>query len=173
MSIRPQEDENDVGFKPSLKVNSSQCSDVPHQIAPVINPPEEFQQQNKDQITAAATADDDKKLEENRTETSVSSAESQGEKRYLLGESEVADDDDGFATPTNSDHKIPVITQCPPAPKKIRPSAKRKASSPDRIRRNLQIDLSREVESMFHPTVQDDLGRKIKKARREEEDHSR
>ncbi|CAI9098221.1 OLC1v1034831C1 [Oldenlandia corymbosa var. corymbosa] len=37
------------------------------------------------------------------------------------GEEDVGgDDDDGFKTPTGPEHRIPVITECPPAPKKTR-----------------------------------------------------
>ncbi|CAI9760754.1 unnamed protein product [Fraxinus pennsylvanica] len=85
-------------------------------------------------------------------------------KTLRLGESEVAEDDDGFKTPTSLDNKIPVMTQCPPAPKKIRsePSLKRKASSPPR---SLKFDVSMaEVESIFS-AISEDL--KFKKPRRD------
>ncbi|CAA2974248.1 cyclin-dependent protein kinase inhibitor SMR3-like [Olea europaea var. sylvestris] len=85
-------------------------------------------------------------------------------KILCLGESEVAEDDDGFKTPTSSDNKIPVMTQCPPAPKKIRPepSMKRKASSPPR---SLQFDVpAAEVDSIFSPISKD---QKFKKPRRD------
>ncbi|KAL6987608.1 hypothetical protein U1Q18_013353 [Sarracenia purpurea var. burkii] len=90
-------------------------------------------------------------------------------KTPLLGEFEV-DDNDGFKTPTSLEHRIPAATQCPPAPRKLssRPLTKRKASP--RVRRNLQLDLSEEVESTFSPPFQEDLGRKIKRARRESTD---
>lgn len=35
-----------------------------------------------------------------------------------LSSTEDDDDNDGFRTPTSLEHKIPVPTQCPPAPKK-------------------------------------------------------
>ncbi|KAJ7947652.1 cyclin-dependent protein kinase inhibitor SMR3-like [Quillaja saponaria] len=38
------------------------------------------------------------------------------------------DGDDGLKTPTSSDHKIPVILQCPPAPRKSKPILKSKAT---------------------------------------------
>ncbi|XP_059647029.1 cyclin-dependent protein kinase inhibitor SMR14 [Cornus florida] len=113
--------------------------------------------------------DDDKKEERHHEATSSFSTEL---KTPSLGELDATVDEDdhnnGFRTPTSLDHKIPVITQCPPAPRKIRTftsSAKRKMLP--RLRRNLQLDLSKEVESMFPPIVQDDIGRKIKKARRD------
>ncbi|KAF5737165.1 cyclin-dependent protein kinase inhibitor SMR3 [Tripterygium wilfordii] len=43
---------------------------------------------------------------------------------------DVVEEDDGFKTPTSLDHKIPVEIECPPAPRKPKPSRKRKASSP-------------------------------------------
>ncbi|KAL2481542.1 Uncharacterized protein Adt_34508 [Abeliophyllum distichum] len=91
--------------------------------------------------------------------TSVSFIES---KIPCLGESEVAENDDGFRTPTSLDQKIPVMTQCPPAPKKTRPepSMKRKAS-----RRSLQFDVSAEVDSIFSPIPEEDLDLKFKKPR--------
>lgn len=35
-------------------------------------------------------------------------------------------DDDGFKTPVSMDHKIPVLQQCPPAPRKPKPKPKPK-----------------------------------------------
>ncbi|XP_047957379.1 cyclin-dependent protein kinase inhibitor SMR3-like [Salvia hispanica] len=76
------------------------------------------------------------------------------------------DDEDGFKTPTSSDHRIPPITECPPAPTKPRPPPlrlKRKSSQPA------------EIESIFRSiaTDQDDTQhRKIKKARTDDHDRS-
>ncbi|XP_021672707.2 cyclin-dependent protein kinase inhibitor SMR3-like [Hevea brasiliensis] len=92
-----------------------------------------------------------------------------------LGEVKATDDDDddnnGFKTPTSLDHKISATKQCPPAPRKPRPviPAKRKAS-PSNVRRSLQLDLSREVESLFPRPILADLYQKMKKARREDDD---
>uniref|UniRef100_M1BNQ5 Uncharacterized protein n=1 Tax=Solanum tuberosum TaxID=4113 RepID=M1BNQ5_SOLTU len=47
------------------------------------------------------------------------------------------DDDDGFTTPTSSDHKIQVMTTCPSAPKK---SIKRKFSDSPNIHPTLHVD---------------------------------
>ncbi|CAK7331568.1 unnamed protein product [Dovyalis caffra] len=71
-------------------------------------------------------------------------------------------DDDGFKTPTSLDCKIPVIFQCPPAPRKPKslPSTKRK-SSPRRV----LLDLSNEIGSLFPPALAADLVGKIKKVR--------
>lgn len=46
-------------------------------------------------------------------------------------------DDDGFTTPTSSDHKIPETITCPPAPKK---SIKRKLSDSPNIHPNFHVD---------------------------------
>jgi hypothetical protein len=72
------------------------------------------------------------------------------------------DDDDGFKTPTSLDRKIPVIFQCPPAPRKPKslPSAKRKSPQG-----RVLLDLSNEIESLFPPALAGDLGGKIKKVR--------
>ncbi|XP_020224661.1 uncharacterized protein LOC109806611 [Cajanus cajan] len=69
------------------------------------------------------------------------------------------DDDDssneGFKTPTSSDHKIPAILECPGAPKKTKPRAatKRKA-----CRRRIVLDLSKDLESLFPMPCVVDLG---------------
>nr|GLL36992.1 uncharacterized protein LOC109181052 [Ipomoea trifida] len=97
-------------------------------------------------------------LSELRGFREVRGEEEEKEQRQL-GKSEVAEDDDGFRTPESLEHRIPVITACPPAPKKIRP----KISPAKRSRTNAELlDLSDEVESLFSP--------KIKKFRREEEE---
>ncbi|KAG6762155.1 hypothetical protein POTOM_032642 [Populus tomentosa] len=72
------------------------------------------------------------------------------------------DDDGGFRTPTSLDRKIPVIFQCPPAPRKPKslPSAKRKSPQ-----RRVLLDLSNEIESLFPPALAGDLGGKIKKGK--------
>ncbi|KAG6760841.1 hypothetical protein POTOM_034024 [Populus tomentosa] len=68
------------------------------------------------------------------------------------------DDADGFKTPTSLDRKIPVIFQCPPAPRKPKslPSAKRKSPQ-----RRVLLDLSNEIESLFPPALAGDLGKQI------------
>ena len=55
-------------------------------------------------------------------------------------------DDDGLKTPTSSDHKIPVILECPGAPKKTKskPDTKRKECRP-----RIVLDLSKDLESLF------------------------
>ncbi|XP_030449822.1 cyclin-dependent protein kinase inhibitor SMR3-like [Syzygium oleosum] len=81
---------------------------------------------------------------------------------------EDGENNDGFRTPTSLDHKIPAMTQCPPAPMKPKPTRKRKLSSSssmssdDRCREVIELDFSEEVESLFWPIRRDE----IKKARR-------
>ncbi|XP_019186355.1 PREDICTED: uncharacterized protein LOC109181052 [Ipomoea nil] len=90
--------------------------------------------------------------------------EEEGEKEQQLGKSEVAEDDDGFRTPDSLEHRIPVITACPPAPKKTRP----KISPAKRSRTTAELlDLSDEVESLCSPS-----NTKIKKFKKEEDDGS-
>uniref|UniRef100_A0A5B6YW67 Cyclin-dependent protein kinase inhibitor SMR3-like n=1 Tax=Davidia involucrata TaxID=16924 RepID=A0A5B6YW67_DAVIN len=109
-------------------------------------------------------------LHDNKKEEKCEGTEASKElKTPSLGEFEVTDDDDGFRTPTSLDHKIPVITQCPQAPRKLKPQPSTKRKLSPKLRRNLQVlDLSEEVVSLFPPTLQDNMGRKIKKARRDD-----
>ncbi|KAI8015138.1 Cyclin-dependent protein kinase inhibitor SMR3 [Camellia lanceoleosa] len=80
----------------------------------------------------------------------------------------VDDDDDGFKTPTSLDHKIPVNTECPPAPKRRRKSQS-SSQSLKRKATTTELDLKEEIELLlFAPTIRDDLDRKIKKARRDD-----
>lgn len=89
--------------------------------------------------------------------------------KSCLAQSQVEEYDEGFKTPTSSDHKISAVKQCPAAPRKTRSSAKRKSSAA-RIRRSLQLDVSAEIESMFPSRPRDDNEHKIKKARRDDEE---
>ncbi|KAM7468086.1 hypothetical protein LguiB_015648 [Lonicera macranthoides] len=117
------------------------------------------------EIESQNTPSNHQNEEINLTEESISPVLSETEP-------EVADDNDGFRTPTSLDHKIPVTKQCPPAPRKKREkhfsSRKRKLETP-RSGRNLQLDLTDEIESLFPPSVKENLGRRIKKARREDD----
>ncbi|KAK6146924.1 hypothetical protein DH2020_017836 [Rehmannia glutinosa] len=59
---------------------------------------------------------------------------------------QIAEDDDGFKTPTSAEHRIPAITECPPAPRKPRPNLKRKAASTSRCLEKLD-EQSEEIQS--------------------------
>ncbi|XP_058100119.1 uncharacterized protein LOC131244634 [Magnolia sinica] len=74
------------------------------------------------------------------------------------------EENDGYQTPTSSEHKIPAIRRCPPAPRKPRsmPLKKRKA---DFDSCHIRIDISEDIESFFRPIIVDS-GLKIKKARK-------
>ncbi|XP_010553042.1 PREDICTED: cyclin-dependent protein kinase inhibitor SMR3 [Tarenaya hassleriana] len=74
-------------------------------------------------------------------------------------------DDDGCMTPTSSAHKIPAVKRCPPPPRKPRRnrSVKREFTSSEKLNR-IPVTLSREIELFL-----ENLDRRIKKSRREEE----
>ncbi|XVE96869.1 hypothetical protein REPUB_Repub02eG0260700 [Reevesia pubescens] len=119
------------------------------------------------QSTASSSNEPDDHEEKKEEESNVK--ESEKIKKISLGELKATgDDDDGFKTPTSLEHKIPVIKECPPAPKiqKSHSSNRRKVSP--RISRNLQLDFSKEVESLFPEPLLADLHRKVKKARTQE-----
>ncbi|KAL7169923.1 hypothetical protein ACSBR2_034883 [Camellia fascicularis] len=103
--------------------------------------------------------------EQEQEEKCESTASSETLKPPCLGQSDDDDDDDddGFRTPTSLDHKIPVITQCPPAPKKLRqrPSTKKRKA------------LFRDDELMFpSKPFGEDFERKIKRSRRMTRDYN-
>lgn len=176
-----QEEEEDEKDTSRFKISTSliieeafpRSDGCDHEIAPAQEEDCEKQDRECTTTTTPAAGDDET--------SSVSSSTKSQHSRPLpsLGQEfeEVADDDDGFATPISSHHKIPVTAQCPPAPKKIRTpngrhssssSSTKRKSPPRRTRQHLRLDLSREVELMFPPNVRDDLGRKIKKAKIED-----
>ncbi|KAL8467357.1 hypothetical protein ACS0TY_036179 [Phlomoides rotata] len=69
---------------------------------------------------------------------------------------------DGYRTPTSSKHRIPAITECPPAPKRTRAhdlKLERKLSLA--IRRRLQYEATTEV--IFCRVVRDKVVEKTKK----------
>ncbi|KAL2332127.1 hypothetical protein Fmac_019708 [Flemingia macrophylla] len=65
---------------------------------------------------------------------------------------------EGLKTPTSSDHKIPVILECPGAPRKAKtkPATKRKA-----CRQRVVLDLSKDLESLLDMPCAVDLGRGV------------
>ncbi|XVF76631.1 hypothetical protein PTKIN_Ptkin13bG0281800 [Pterospermum kingtungense] len=121
--------------------------------------------------------DEERQVLEAQSNVTEASEESEKKKKKICsGEFKAKDDhDDGFRTPTSLDHKIPVIKQCPPAPRKPKPlpSNKRKASpsggsTSPRARMSPQLDFSQEVESLFPRPLLADLHRKVKKTRTED-----
>lgn len=71
------------------------------------------------------------------------------------------EEDEGFRTPTSLDHRIPVTKQCPHAPRKPKPSLKRKPPC------NPVLDLSKEVVELLLPTQLFNSHQTTKKVRRE------
>ncbi|KAE8661084.1 putative Transducin/WD40 repeat-like superfamily protein [Hibiscus syriacus] len=123
------------------------------------------------ECSCEATEDYEEKKGE---ESNVKEAASMENKNICLGEFKaMIDDDDGFKTPTSLDHRIPEMKQCPPAPRK--PKANKRGASESistaatsSTSRNLQLDLSQVVDSWFPSSLVDDLHRKVKKARTQE-----
>ncbi|KAG6631491.1 cyclin-dependent protein kinase inhibitor SMR12-like [Carya illinoinensis] len=124
----------------------------------VLQEEQEYQKQEED-------LEQEQEKEDKNDSISLSSL---GVRIPSLGEfRDMEEEDDGFKTPTSLDHKIPVVLQCPPAPKKLKPKAvttKRKAA-----RRRIPLDLSNEIESLFPSTLQVDLSGTIKKIREGDE----
>eukprot|EP00257_Ricinus_communis_P009230 XP_002527720.2 cyclin-dependent protein kinase inhibitor SMR14 [Ricinus communis] len=130
------------------------------------------QEQEREQEAAKVEITEKVKEECKRTASSAESTSpvTLGELKATNDDDDDEEDNDGFKTPTSLDHKIPVTKQCPPAPgkPKIPPSAKRKARHTNVRRRNLQLDLCQELESLFPRTILDDFYNKMKKARRDD-----
>lgn len=76
---------------------------------------EERDAAEENSILSEEGKEDEERACEIDTEVSCSSSPSLGDFKATGG-----DDDDGFKTPTSLEHKIPVILQCPPPPKKSR-----------------------------------------------------
>ncbi|KAE8692456.1 putative Transducin/WD40 repeat-like superfamily protein [Hibiscus syriacus] len=138
-------------------------------------PPLEFQEEC---IYNSSNDDDEEKKEESNVKAAAS-MESEN-KNVCLGEFKAMvddEDDDGFRTPTSLDHKIPEMKQCPPAPRKPKAnkrgasesSSSSTAATSSTCGGNLQLDLSRVVDSWFPASIVDDLHRKAKKARTRED----
>lgn len=118
-----------------------------------------------DSTSAAATASDG-------THDPVESPSSAGfpEIKTTRATAATADYDDRPVTPTSPDSRIPENPPCPPAPMKLKsqPVCKRRRSADHdtNVRSSSRLlDFCKEVESMFSPRLQHNLGRKIKKAR--------
>lgn len=57
-------------------------------------------------------------------------------------EHRLTDEDEGCETPKSEEHRIPKILACPPAPRKPRPTARRKTESVAALSRALFVDSS-------------------------------
>ncbi|KAG5550211.1 hypothetical protein RHGRI_015240 [Rhododendron griersonianum] len=150
-SSNPKKDQKQIQFEVSSKPNS----DSP----------------NGCQTTASIEPENYREEEEEEEEEETESTASSSSLDLIIknppfsGAIEVPENDDGFKTPT--DQMIPEITECPPAPKRQRKRESRKRKASPGARRSLPIDFEEEVESMFPPAIQGDLGREIKRARSE------
>ncbi|KAI8556617.1 hypothetical protein RHMOL_Rhmol05G0268100 [Rhododendron molle] len=149
-SSNPKKDQKQIQFEVSSKPNS----DSP----------------NGCQTTASIEPENYREEEEEEEEETESTASSSSldliiKNPPFSGAIEVPESDDGFKTPM--DQMIPEITECPPAPKRQRKGESRKRKASPGARRSLRIDFEEEVESMFPPAIQEDLGREIKRARSE------
>ncbi|RDX87548.1 Cyclin-dependent protein kinase inhibitor SMR3, partial [Mucuna pruriens] len=78
----------------------------------------------------------------------------QGDSESSTSKLKEEDEEDGFKTPTSLDHKVSVPSQCPPAPRKIKPSLKRKAPYYNHCNCRHPLDLSKEVFELLFPTQQ-------------------
>lgn len=58
------------------------------------------------------------------------------------GEHRLTDSEEGCETPKSEEHRIPKILACPPAPRKPRPTARRKTESMAALSRALFVDSS-------------------------------
>ncbi|KAH7862996.1 hypothetical protein Vadar_011937 [Vaccinium darrowii] len=103
--------------------------------------------------------------EEEKREILVSSLRIKTPSRGETKKDEEEEEEDGFRTPPSLDQRIPLISQCPPAPRKPKsiPSRKRKSAYGGGI---TIIDLSSEVEALFPSSIVVDLGGKINKVRK-------
>ncbi|XP_058110979.1 cyclin-dependent protein kinase inhibitor SMR2-like [Magnolia sinica] len=74
---------------------------------------------------------EEKKEEREETSPSLASKEHEIQQKDEKKPEEEEEENDGYRTPTSEEHKIPVLQECPPAPKKrrIESRVERKSSS--------------------------------------------
>ncbi|KAL8094735.1 hypothetical protein AgCh_036307 [Apium graveolens] len=150
-----KENETDIPVLPS-KLRSDEIEIQDHTITSPEDATIHKLQQNNDNNMAIKCASNQKPLISSSKQCTSSNNDDQ----------DLDDDNDGFRTPTSLDHRIPVMKQCPPPPRKRRvPSRKRKLSSPLLMRTTLQlIDASQEIIDSMFPRRENNH-HKIKKAR--------
>ncbi|KAK6926964.1 hypothetical protein RJ641_008683 [Dillenia turbinata] len=81
------------------------------------------------------------------------------------------EEEEGIKTPTSTDHKIQRILECPPAPRKPKPKSlqvTRRRSSANSCRRQIFLNLSNEIDSLFPLAVRASFSSKIRKVRKED-----
>ncbi|XP_057512663.1 cyclin-dependent protein kinase inhibitor SMR3-like [Actinidia eriantha] len=156
-----------------LEIPSRPTSNSPNesQITPSDDSNLDHRHQDEEDLGVSKVSEDDKQIElkiskfPNGSQMNEPELHDHHQEEQNLGESNLDEDEDGFRTPTSSDHKIPAAKQCPPAPKKLRPRRRARRKVSPVIRRRLQIDLSKAVESTFPPRIHEGFGRKIKSVR--------
>ncbi|CAJ1798358.1 unnamed protein product [Sphenostylis stenocarpa] len=117
----------------------------------------EFQSESIETLssTSQSTKDSNQEKEENQQigRVTVHKQDDSASSTTPSSEEKVEDEEeDGFKTPTSLDHKILVPSQCPPAPRKIKSSLKRKASCYNHCNCRHPLDLSKEVFELLFPT---------------------
>ncbi|XP_061354195.1 cyclin-dependent protein kinase inhibitor SMR10-like [Gastrolobium bilobum] len=146
-----------MGISSNLEVFLPEKHDP--RLCSLVRKQELVQERDQDQDHEDRQRQDQKQQQQNAITVPVLPEEPLGLKlkipSYKEVEREKEDSNDGFKTPTTSEHKIPAILPCPPAPRKPKtlPSTKRKA-----YRRRIVLDLSQEIESLFPTPFSVDLG---------------
>lgn len=102
------------------------------------------------------------KFHDESVSNSCSESQSRAQQAEKKAEEEKEEDeDDGFRTPTSLEHRIPETKQCPPPPRKIKSSLKRKANSNSttsfRCRIRNPLDLSKDLNLLLFPTQHNPL----------------
>ncbi|XP_058201631.1 cyclin-dependent protein kinase inhibitor SMR10-like [Rhododendron vialii] len=109
--------------------------------------------------------DEQREQEVGKHEILVSSLRIKTPSRGEIKKDREDEDEDGFRTPTCLEQRIPLVPQCPPAPRKPKstPSRKRKWA----FGGGIILDSSSEVEALFPASsLVADLGGKVKKVRK-------
>ncbi|XP_042510710.1 cyclin-dependent protein kinase inhibitor SMR3 [Macadamia integrifolia] len=136
-------------------------------------PPQEVkEEQKKDEKCQGGVSSSSSSCKGEEAEEVIDKMEVTAERTRTLGgeELELEDDDEGFRTPTSLEHRIPVIQQCPPAPRRPKRKASSSSSSSVSRRQLVFLDVSQEIELLFPLALRPDLNRKIKKIRRGDDD---
>ncbi|GAB2235653.1 hypothetical protein Drorol1_Dr00026085 [Drosera rotundifolia] len=125
------------------------------------NATEQEQAENDNNVNETElSAEPEPKAEADYTDTRITTADSHTTTQQIsllvkIDTTSVDDDEenDGFRTPTSSDHKIPEIRSCPPAPRKTmlhrRPAFRTRRKIMSWSTRRVLLDVSKEVDSLF------------------------
>lgn len=109
-----------------------------------------FQTESTENLSGISNNDSEDKKEENndyhKKIEECKHGDSESRTPSASSEEEKIKEEDGFRTPTSLNHKISVAIKCPAAPRKTKPSLKRR--TPYNYCRH-PLDLSKEVELLF------------------------